>query len=247
MSQTVNVDSKHFISASAAGKLVGYTSDYIGKLAREGKIEATRVGRNWYVSRDSVVAFKLKVEEEKKIRSASIREERLQEQVTHKQTHIEVSTPRSVPVPKVPDKKFVALTQTLVILVIGLVVGVSGYGITTPSTATVVETELNVFERFALSFYELIAPRREEQYVILPVPHSEQRSTTTYTSFIVAPNEVFTEMHATTLRESFSDEVDISVDPQNPDTGIIIPRFRERDGEEYRFLMVPVREPQQGG
>ncbi len=57
--ETVVIDGKEYISSARAASLVGYTKDYVGQLARAGKVDATRVGRSWYISEDSIRAHKL--------------------------------------------------------------------------------------------------------------------------------------------------------------------------------------------
>lgn len=58
---TVLIEGKEYISSDRAAKLVGYTKDYVGQLARAGKIEAKRIGRSWYISQDSINKHKLSV------------------------------------------------------------------------------------------------------------------------------------------------------------------------------------------
>ena len=55
MKNAFTFESKEFISAKEAAKLVGYVPDYVGQLARTGKIEARMVGRSWFVTRDSIL------------------------------------------------------------------------------------------------------------------------------------------------------------------------------------------------
>jgi len=47
---------KKYISSKRAAEISGYAKDYIGQLARSGKIEATRFGRAWYVLESSLLA-----------------------------------------------------------------------------------------------------------------------------------------------------------------------------------------------
>lgn len=46
---------KKYISSKRASALTGYAKDYIGQLARSGKIAATRVGRSWYVDESELL------------------------------------------------------------------------------------------------------------------------------------------------------------------------------------------------
>ncbi len=45
------------IPLSVAVTIVSYSRDYIGRLAREGKIVAEQIDREWYVSRESLLNF----------------------------------------------------------------------------------------------------------------------------------------------------------------------------------------------
>ncbi len=59
--EIVNIGGKDYVSSARAAQLVGYTKDYVGQLAREGKVEAQRVGRAWYISEESIRKHKLGV------------------------------------------------------------------------------------------------------------------------------------------------------------------------------------------
>jgi len=249
MSELLSINGTNYLSASDAGKLGKYTSDYITKLAREGKVDATRVGRQWYVNPKSLEAFSNKSEEQKKVRAEKIREERKAEQ----RAHIEVqNVSESISEIEPPKNKVVALQHTLAILVLGLALGAAGFfvNIAPPTTqeANVIESSLGSIERIALALYRFVAPRNSEYYATLPGQGIQEDittegATTTYTSLIVAPDEVFTEAQVAQVRDSFSDEVEVSVDPNNPDTGIIVPQFRDSEGQQYRFLLTPINAP----
>ncbi len=55
------IDGEEYISSGRAAELVGYSKDYVGQLARAGKIDAKRVGRNWYIREASINRHKLSV------------------------------------------------------------------------------------------------------------------------------------------------------------------------------------------
>lgn len=55
----ITFDGKDFISASRAAKLTGYNQDYIGQLARGGKILSRQIGNRWYVDRQMLLAHKM--------------------------------------------------------------------------------------------------------------------------------------------------------------------------------------------
>ncbi|MCW9054562.1 MAG: helix-turn-helix domain-containing protein [Candidatus Pacebacteria bacterium] len=49
---SLTIGGKNHISSKRAAELMGYTQDYIGQLARAGKIDAKRVSGVWYISED---------------------------------------------------------------------------------------------------------------------------------------------------------------------------------------------------
>lgn len=54
----LNFEGKEYISASRASKLTGYNQDYVGQLARGGKIPSRQIGNRWYIDREALVQHK---------------------------------------------------------------------------------------------------------------------------------------------------------------------------------------------
>ncbi len=54
----VHLDGKEYISASRASKITGYNQDYVGQLARGGKIASRQIGNRWYVDGEALLAHK---------------------------------------------------------------------------------------------------------------------------------------------------------------------------------------------
>ena len=54
----VSFDGKDYISAPRASEITGYHQDYVGQLAREGKVLSRQVGNRWYVERPGILAHK---------------------------------------------------------------------------------------------------------------------------------------------------------------------------------------------
>jgi hypothetical protein len=50
------ISGKKYISSKRASEITGYAKDYVGQLARSGKIPATRVGRAWYVDESKLIS-----------------------------------------------------------------------------------------------------------------------------------------------------------------------------------------------
>jgi hypothetical protein len=58
MIDSILIKDKKYLSSPQAGKLVGYTTDYVGQLCRNKKVESQMIGRTWYVSEDSILKHK---------------------------------------------------------------------------------------------------------------------------------------------------------------------------------------------
>jgi len=54
----ITFDGRDYVSASRAAKMTGYHQDYIGQLARSGKIQSRQVGNRWYIDREGLMAHK---------------------------------------------------------------------------------------------------------------------------------------------------------------------------------------------
>ena len=54
----LEIKGKKYISSKRASELTGYAKDYVGQLARAGKIAGTRMGRAWYVEEEALLAYK---------------------------------------------------------------------------------------------------------------------------------------------------------------------------------------------
>lgn len=53
----LEIQGKKYISSKRASELTGYAKDYVGQLARAGKVPGTRVGRAWYVDEASILGL----------------------------------------------------------------------------------------------------------------------------------------------------------------------------------------------
>ena len=52
--EAVSINGERYVKASSIARELGYTSDYVGQLCRDGKVDAERVGRGWFVSEQSI-------------------------------------------------------------------------------------------------------------------------------------------------------------------------------------------------
>lgn len=58
LDSAISLDGKDYISAPRAAEITGYHQDYVGQLARSGKILSRRIGNRWYVERAGIGAHK---------------------------------------------------------------------------------------------------------------------------------------------------------------------------------------------
>ena len=241
MSSSLPFEEKKFAPAAFAGKQFGYSKDYLLLLIKNGKIEGKKVGNKWYVNLLSAEAF-----------FATAEKERIQKR---KQMSIERKFElRERDTTKDRVQKQTALLETLVIVIIGLSVGATGYLGTSSQTSSVVESKTSFFENLAVSLYRVVSG--DEETVIVKTGNTEGDTSLSVTgerekntdatepqpSLVVAPVENFSATAVDSVRDSFSDEVEVTVDPENADTGIVVPKFKDTRGEPYRFLMVPVNQ-----
>ncbi|HYE23338.1 MAG TPA: hypothetical protein VEA92_02730 [Candidatus Paceibacterota bacterium] len=67
----LTIGDKIYISSKRAAEITGYAKDYIGQLCREGRVEATLVGRSWYVLETSIRAHRFGSEDVKADKAVS--------------------------------------------------------------------------------------------------------------------------------------------------------------------------------
>ena len=59
-----NLSEQKYLSSKDAGAILGYTHDYISRLCRHGKMSGIQKGREWYVTKEELEAFKMRHEVE---------------------------------------------------------------------------------------------------------------------------------------------------------------------------------------
>src|SRR3989338_4271777 len=58
MNTEIALDGKNFVSTSEASRLSEFAPDYIGQLCRAGKLVCRRVGKSWFVEKESLLSYK---------------------------------------------------------------------------------------------------------------------------------------------------------------------------------------------
>jgi len=56
------VELSGWVTSDVGARLTGYSASHIRRLAREGRIETRRVGRDWLVSRQDLLTYKTRMD-----------------------------------------------------------------------------------------------------------------------------------------------------------------------------------------
>jgi hypothetical protein len=83
MSSAIEIDGKKLLPIKEVVTKVSYSRDYVTRLAREGKIIASHIGRQWFVDLDSLISYNESANAEQEIRKKQLSEERKKEQAAH--------------------------------------------------------------------------------------------------------------------------------------------------------------------
>lgn len=234
MSSSLTIDGKEYVLATVARKEFDYTKDYLLLLIKQGKIDGKKIANRWYVHVPSARKFFEEAKTNQSVRGEKIRKERLVE-LEARSSHTEK---------KISSRT--AVVETFAILVIGLSLGAAGYVSSTTNLGSLAFADKGFFERTAISFYALFSDGKQmvagidSAGVSLSGTTTIEAITSVQNGLVVMQESQVNSEDFKKIQESFSDEVGIALDPANPNTGVVIPKFKNRDGEAYRFLLVPV-------
>lgn len=110
----ITLNGRTYLSTKRAAEITGYTTDYVGQLARKGTVAAEQVGRNWYVAEDEIKKHKFgayagSVREEKEVDAPAL--EILVEEAEEKIEVPAVEEKEEVPVASVVEEESVEVTR----------------------------------------------------------------------------------------------------------------------------------------
>jgi len=77
----IEINGRTLVSIKEAAKSVSYSRDYVARLAREQKISASQIGRQWFVDLVSLQSFAKSIELEQKVRKQNLSHERKRERI----------------------------------------------------------------------------------------------------------------------------------------------------------------------
>ena len=262
MSSSIQFQGKDYLSSKEAGSISGYTNDYISRLAREGKIDARRVGTQWFVEPKSLDAFLQFAEKAREARKEMLRAERQKERNNFALPGAPLlATTVSLPV-AVTARPFDFSLEASVAHQTALLAVLSGVAvaaifvllpptISSQNSASLVSS-LNRFEsvaslNFVLPYFSALEDMISFRwfgglFATTEVPStSAPRAHSELDGVVVMPSTT-PEKTLEAVRSSFSDNVEVTLD-KGGRTGIIKPVFKEGVGNTYRFVMVPLAHP----
>lgn len=232
---------KDFLPADLAGKQVGYTGDYVSKLCREGSIACNKVGRVWHAEIESLEQFtkvqSVKIEEKKNTLTEARRKEYQSKERSRKL--FDVVTGKSLM--SFVATQGVAGTAVIALFILGTFF-VSGRLQYHPLVVSVAEA-ISLMPVFVYEAVRVSGTHVATTLVATTDSFSETKGETT--SDTNAPKELgmvvvpkSEKENIEEIKNSFSDEVLVSrIDST---TGVIEPVFKNSEGGEYLYLMVPV-------
>lgn len=270
---------RYYMTASEAASFSGYTSDYVARLCREGKIPATRTNGSWKISREGFSEALIDIERRKEQRR---REISVQRKKTYHRNNTHVIAQR--PVTTAARGSIVQYMRTSALVLVVVLLGMNAWFIGNmppPSVGAPADegrasdvsfqhalsglgfleltAQLGGGLRVALSAIgDLLFPQARfialhddsEAYDNDPAVFAERemrtRSSTHATGAVgmvtIPKTDVVGDKERLIkhVRSSFSDRVIVTPDEEGGMSGVLQPTFRDREGESYFYVMVPV-------
>lgn len=243
----IEIDGKKLTSIREACSEVSYSRDYVTRLAREGKIVASLIGRQWFVDVPSLHNYVAQSKLEAELRKAQLSEERKQEQLFQKTKEQQQES----------QKKSAASVRTRAavasgsVLALGLAFGVFGYAmLATPSTMHVTfnessrgvtQTSQTAANANAAGSSERDVSDPADAHEAAPVFSAREVMSldSTENGILILPQGENTDPAA-----AFSDEVHIRTATSGKQTAVLIDAEGEKADREIPFVLVPVKTAQ---
>lgn len=241
MSSALEIDGRSLSPIREAAQSTTYSRDYITRLAREGKITASYVGRQWFIDVDSLKRYAEHVALEQEVRKEQLRAERKRERqlrAAAEQQH----TLHLARVQAVPTR---AIAATAAVLCFGLLVGVSTYHVVTPLLSGAIATS----ESLPSSQTAALAPRAEAVPAVTPV--GDQTAAAPLPTVASAAQRPLGDAAAgvfllpatggeVDVPALFSDVVEVRRAPNGTAMVVPVDAAGEQIGREVPFVVVPV-------
>lgn len=220
----MNYESENFISLQEAAKYCDYSQEYLSLRARQGKLKSIKLGRNWVTKMEWLKDY-------------------LEQNSERANGFVEKSK---------PNKNFPSVIFALIFLLFFFVAilflplqqkSLNESQLATISVQSVLQTTAVTF----LEYWQWLRESIGQQFVKIKTyvnhvlnPGGKKLVTENENKgMVVVPSTEKDELLKEKIKMSFSDEV--KVEPTDDSSGIIIPIFREKEGDKYFYIMVPVK------
>lgn len=248
MSTQLQIDGVTFLPIKEAAKVVSYSRDYVAKLAREEKIVASQIGRQWYVDLLSLKSFAEAAALEQEVRKQKLSAERKREQSIKSEVRAIGAEVQA----RARRGRIQARVFSVAVLLLGLVTGFGVYsleGMLAAADHDVNVARLGAVAPRAVAVEEVVLPEVTpmptalyttvlEQPVFVPEPSMETVPLTNAPEGIVLLSREGAVRDAAAVARLFSDEVSVRFD-ESQSLGVVT--YLNSDGveTEYQFVSVP--------
>lgn len=223
-------NNQNLVPAKIAARESNYSTDYIALLAREGKITAEKIGRQWHVNLDEVLRFAFQAEREQMNRQAQLKAERKIEYSSYTRNfEYEVAL-------KMEQGKQPAFLMAMLVFFFALSTSAIGfYSANQDQLASLPTIDVSPLEDAAVALFKFITPRSwyahtESELQGVAAAEEVQRSR----SYQLVGTPSIAEKE-TIIRDAFSDDLEIVFSAEVNDSGVITPLFKENPDNKYRF------------
>jgi len=180
---------KNLITTKEAGDHSGYSSDYLARLARSGKIDGKRIGHSWFIDKESLTKF-LDQQGTRKIdyARALAREREIEYRKQHSFIrNVEKTLSKPLPMPSLNIERN-ALRSQAIALSVALLVVVSGAFIANAAPSSRLTAEITAIAReVAFGFNETFG--NIPSHIALKI-NSVSKNLSTYSARVIERNEI---------------------------------------------------------
>ena len=234
MSSALEIDGKKLHPIKEVVDSVSYSRDYITRLARERKIEASYVGRQWFVDPESLKRYVDAAAVEQELRRKQLSTERKREQQAAVAAHKKRES-RDGEAKKIPVRLAVA---TLSILCAGIFGGVVTHGVLTATGGA----PLAVWQSSATQEASVASFSTQE---VSTQDAAEERSVSTSAVSVIGDVKegillLPSSGGVDTPADFFSDEVLVTTDQTGRQTVVLADEYGQPTSEEVQYVVIPV-------
>ena len=238
MTEAVEINGKKLLPIKQAVSKVSYSRDYVTRLAREGKIVAINVGRQWFVDMASLESYSQASEAELEIRKKRLSEERRQEKNLHEALE-------KKKVQKNRKEKYLhikTVVAAMFVLACGLASGFSVYNLSTEEAAVASFEEPNpVFIDGKSNLAS--ASKTQESEEVTPELFAEPSFSVEKISEDISEGVLLLPEAAlsASVTDMFSDEVQVLTNGEGVQVVVRVDENGQPIGNVIPFVKVPVK------